>query len=198
MRLVQPSWWRRVIFVTAIASFSSTLVGFAQARSYIEDAEQFLKNGDLKSAVIQLRNAVREAPDDPKIRAQLAEAYLRTGDAAGAEREARAARDRKGDEADYLPVLMDVLLRQGKFADLIGQVQPGDRAPSIESKVRLAIGLAELALHRRDKAETTLRVAVRLDRPIASLTLLSTEGARSLGWTWPMRSTNRINTSASR
>src|SRR5712691_4025080 len=163
MRLVQSDRWRSVFLAIAMASFSLTLVGFAQARSYVEEAEQFLKNGDLKSAVIQLRNAAREAPDDPKIRAQLAAAYLRTGDLTGAEREARAARDRKGDEADYLPVLVDVLLRQGKFADLLGQVQPGDRAPSVESKVRLAIGMAELGLHRRDKAEPALREAVRLD-----------------------------------
>jgi Tfp pilus assembly protein PilF len=149
--------------VLAIAAASHLLVGVAHGSSYVEDAQQYLKKGDLKSALIQLRNAVREAPDDPKIRAQLAEAYLRTGDLPGAEREARAARDRKGDEVDYLPVLADVLLRQGKFADLIGQVQPGDRAPSVESKVRLAIGLAELALHRRDKAEPALRDAVRLD-----------------------------------
>src|SRR4029077_14850384 len=97
-------------------------VGAAHGSSYVDDAQQYLKKGDLKSAVIQIRNAVREAPDDPKIRAQLAEAYLRTGDLPGAEREARAARDRKGDEADYLPVLADVLLRRGQFADLVGQV----------------------------------------------------------------------------
>ncbi len=163
MRLVQPDRWRSVFLAIAMASFSPTLVGFAQARSYVEEAEQFLKNGDLKSAVIQLRNAVREAPDDPKIRAQLAEAYLRTGDLPGAEREARAARDRKGDEADYLPVLVDVLLRQSKFADLLGQVRPGDRAPVVESKIRLAIGMAELGLHRSEKAEPALRDAVRLD-----------------------------------
>ena len=46
---------------------------------------------------------VREAPDDPKIRAQLVEAYLRTDDLPGAAREVCAARDRDGDEADYLP-----------------------------------------------------------------------------------------------
>src|SRR5712691_5098295 len=124
MRLAQPDRWRSVFLAIAMASFSQTLAGVAHGSSYVEDAQQYLKNGDLKSAVIQLRNAVREAPDDPKIRAQLAEAYLRTGDLPGAEREARAARDRKGDEADYLPVLVDVLLRQGKFADLLGQVQP--------------------------------------------------------------------------
>jgi hypothetical protein len=29
-----------------------------------------------------------------------------------------------------------VLVRKGKFVDLIGQVQPSDRAPSVESEVR--------------------------------------------------------------
>ena len=133
-----------------MAAFAPSLVGVAHGSTYVEDAQQYLKKGDLKSALIQLRNAVREAPDDPKIRVQLAEAYLLSGDLQAAEREVRAARDRKGDEAEYLPVLADVLLRQGKFADLIGQVQPGDRPPSVESKLRLAIGLSELALHRRD------------------------------------------------
>src|SRR5947207_12259951 len=137
MGLLRPGAWLPAILVLSVAALSQSLVGVAHGRSYVEDAQEFLKKGDLKSAVIQLRNAVREAPDDPKIRAQLAEAYLRSGDLPGAEREARAARDRKGDEADYLPVLADVLLRQGKFADLIGQVRPGDRAPSAESKVRL-------------------------------------------------------------
>ena len=43
---------------------------------------------------------------------QFAGMYLRLGDAAWAEREARAARDLNADEADYLPVLIDALLLQ--------------------------------------------------------------------------------------
>ena len=62
-----------------------------------------------------------------------------------------------------MPVLADALLRQGKFADLLGQVTSGDRAAPVESKIRLAIGMAELGLHRQEKAEPALRDAVRLD-----------------------------------
>jgi cellulose synthase operon protein C len=163
MRLIRSRPWRPVMLAITIAALSQSFPGPADARSYVEDAQQSLKKGDLKAALIELRNAAREAPDDPKIRAQLADAYLRTGDAQSAEREALAALARKGDEADYLPVLAEALLRQGKFADLVGQVRDGDRAPVFESKIRLAIGIAELSLHHRDKAVPELRAAVRLD-----------------------------------
>ena len=71
--------------------------------------------------------------------------------------------ERKGDEADYIPVLADALLRQEKFADLLDLVKPGDRAPALESKVRTALGTAEAGLRDRDKAEDLLREAVKLD-----------------------------------
>ena len=111
------------------------------------DAEQYLAKGDLKAAEIELRNAVRQSPDNPVIRARLAQVYLDLGDATSAEREARAARERNGDEAGYLIILAEALLRQGKFADLISLIQPGDRAPALESKVRDALGAATAGQH---------------------------------------------------
>ena len=83
--------------------------------AYVKEAEQYIAQGNLKAAEIQLRNAIREAPQDPVLRARLAEVYLQLGDAISAEREARAARERNGNEADYLPVLADALLRQAKI-----------------------------------------------------------------------------------
>ena len=47
-----------------------------------------------------------------RIRARLAWVYLQLGNTVSAEAEARVARDRNGNEADYLPVLSDALLRQ--------------------------------------------------------------------------------------
>jgi len=110
-----------------------------------------------------LRNAIRDAPQDPVLRARLAEVYLQLGDALSAEREARAARERNGNEADYLPVLADALLRQEKFANLIDLVQPGDRDPLLESKVRTALGTAAAGLRDQAKAETLLGEAIKLD-----------------------------------
>ena len=129
----------------------------------IKDAEQYLATGNLKAAEVQFKKAVRQSPQDPVIRARLAEVYLRLDDAASAEREARAARERGGDETDYLPILADALLRQYKFADLLDLIQPGDRDAAMESKARAALGIAAAGLRDQGRAEAMLRDAIRLD-----------------------------------
>jgi putative PEP-CTERM system TPR-repeat lipoprotein len=131
--------------------------------AFVNDAEQYIAAGNLRAAEIELKNAVRQSPQDPVIRARLAEIYLRLGNAAAAEGEARAVRERGGDEKDYLPILADALLRQSKFADVLDLIHPGDRDPALESKIRTALGTAAASLHDQDKAEAMLRDAVRLD-----------------------------------
>src|SRR5437773_8131702 len=71
-----------------------------ESSASIKDADQYLAKGDLKAAEIELRNAIREAPQDPVLRARLAQIYLQLGDAVAAEREARAAQARDGNEVD--------------------------------------------------------------------------------------------------
>jgi len=134
-----------------------------ETQEYVNDAQTDVKRGNLKAAEIELRNAARQAPQDAHVRAMLAEVYLMLGDFDSAIREAHAARDLKGEEADYLLTLAQAMLRQGKFADLAGEIQPGARAPELESKVRLALAMAALGLHDRLKAETLLREAITLD-----------------------------------
>src|SRR5262249_52272425 len=99
----------------------------------------------------------------PLLRARLADVYLQLGETIAAEREARAARERNGNEADYLPVLAGAMLGQQKFANLIELVQPGNRDPVLESKVRTALGTAAAGLGDRAKAETLLGEAIKLD-----------------------------------
>jgi putative PEP-CTERM system TPR-repeat lipoprotein len=129
----------------------------------IKEAEQDVAKGNLKAAEIELRNAIRESPQDPVIRVRLAEVYLLLGDAFSAEREAKAARDRNGNEADYLPVLADSLLRQNKFTEVQDQIKPDDRKPALESQARLAFGNAAVGLQNQAKAEEMFSDAIRLD-----------------------------------
>jgi hypothetical protein len=75
----------------------------------------------------------------------------------------RKPRARDGNEADYLPVLAEALLRQEKFADIPDVIKPGDRDPALESKVRTALGTAAAGMRDRDKARVMLRDAIRLD-----------------------------------
>jgi cellulose synthase operon protein C len=155
--------WRRMVVAGAFATLACSAAYAKESTAYVKEAEQYIAQGDLKAAEIQLRNAIREAPQDPVLHARLAEVYLQEGDAVSAEREARAARERNGNEADYLPVLADALRRQEKFADLTDLVQPGDRDPVLESKVRTALGTAAAGLGDRAKAETLLGEAIELD-----------------------------------
>ncbi len=160
---LRGSRWRRLALAAAMLAAAGASASAKESPASVASAEQYIANGNLKAAEIELRNAVREAPQDPAIRAKLAAVYLQLGEPAQAEREARAARERNGDEADYLPTLANALLVQGKYADVLDLVKPGDRSPAVESKVRLALGAAAAGMRDPKKAEAMLRDAVRLD-----------------------------------
>ncbi len=155
--------WSSPAFAAALLAIACLGANAKESSTSIKDAEQYVAKGDLKAAEIELRNAVRQSPDNPVIRARLAQIYLDLGDATSAEREARAARERNGDELDYLPILSNALLRQGKFTDVLDLIQPGDRPPALESKLRTALGSAAAGMNDRDKAAAMFRDAMRLD-----------------------------------
>ena len=155
--------WHFAALAAALLALAGPTAHAVETPASAKNADHLIASGNLKAAEIELRNAVQESPQDPLLRSQLARVYLQLGDPISAEREARAARERNGKEADYLPVMIDAMLRQGKLADLADLVKPGDRAPALESKVRLALGIAAAGLHDRAKAETMLNDAIRLD-----------------------------------
>src|SRR5438132_6381754 len=159
----RPRIWRSFALAATVLAVISAAANAKESSASIKDAEQYLAKGDLKAAEIELKNAVRQSPQDPVLRARLAQVYLQLGDTAMAEREARAARERNGDEAEYLPILAEALLHQEKFADIPDQIRPGDRPPSLESKVRAALGAAAAGLGDPKQAETMWREAIRLD-----------------------------------
>ena len=170
-------WW--CLACATISLLACPVAAAKDMSASLKEAEQYVEKGNLKAAEIELRNAIRETPQDPVIRVRLAEVYLRLGEPLLAEREAKAARERHGDEADYLPVFADALLRQNKFTEVRELIKPGDRNPALESKVRLALGSAAAGLQDQANAEEMLREAARLDpgavRPKTQLArLLST------------------------
>src|SRR5271166_266023 len=163
MSQLRPSGlWRSVALAFALC-VAAHPAGAAQETSSAKGTERSLAEGDPKAELITLKNAIRKSPEDPAIRVQIAKLYFQLGDVFSAEREARAARDLKADEADYLPVLIDALLRQKKFKDLNDLMESGDRDPVLESKVRTALGTAAVRLGYDQKAEGLLRDAIRMD-----------------------------------
>ncbi|HEY6336001.1 MAG TPA: XrtA/PEP-CTERM system TPR-repeat protein PrsT, partial [Alphaproteobacteria bacterium] len=155
--------WRSLAVLAAIGMSAVPSADAKDSSDAVRDAETYLATGDLKAAMIELKNAVSLSPQDAAIRARLAKVYLQLEDFTSAEREARSARELSGDEADFLPILADALLAQKKFEDVLNVIEPGDRAPVLESQARTAIGIAAAGLHYGANAEAMLRDAIRLD-----------------------------------
>jgi Tfp pilus assembly protein PilF len=155
-------FWHSVAVAVAL-SISPYPVASAKDSGSVQDVVQSPKDEDPKAALITLKNAIRKSPRDPAIHVKLARLYFQIGDAASAEREARAARELKGEEADYLPVLLDAMLARTEFKEIYDLIEPGDRNPVLESKVRTALGTAAVRLGYDTRAEALLREAIKLD-----------------------------------
>src|SRR5450631_1227911 len=82
---------------------------------YMSNARDSLKKGDLKSAQIDLRNAVRNDPQNAEAHYWLGRVAFELGDPVAAEREAEAARQRGYDPHQTVPLLSQALLGQAKF-----------------------------------------------------------------------------------
>lgn len=84
-------------------------------------ANNAMKSGNLALALIELKNAVRLAPQNGAVRTQLGIALLQSGDAATAERELRQARTDRGPDQFILPALFEAMLARGETKELLAQ-----------------------------------------------------------------------------
>ena len=124
----------------------------------------YIAKGNFSAAEIELRNAKREAPKDAQypraVGAGLSEALAISR---YAEREARTARDLNAPGSRLHPDACRSDDAAGEIRRHPGRDQTGNRAPELESKVRVVLGLAASALRDPAKAEALLREAVALD-----------------------------------
>lgn len=135
--------------------------------SYLEDGKGYIAEGNLASAVIQLKNAVREDPENGEARWILGQTYTRIGDFQSAEKELRAAVRLGVDEALVVSDFALSYLRQGKFAEILAEVRSGERDTLIEARVLAYRGFAYLGLNQADEAEVAFAKALKLAPNIA-------------------------------
>ncbi len=159
-RLHRNCLWCAIAFALCVSPYVAAIANDSGSR---QDAVQSSKDEEPKAALITLKNAIRKSPQDAALHVKIAKLYFQLGDSASAEREARAARDLKGGEADYLPVFLDAMLVRKEFKEIYDLIEPGDRSPVLESKVRTALGTAAVRLGYDTKAEALLRDAIKLD-----------------------------------
>jgi len=148
---------------------------------HVEKAQDYLGEGNLGAANIELKNALLKNKDNTQARMMLGRVYLEAGDAAGAEKELRNA-SRLGvvDEA-VLPLLARSLLEQGKHDQL--QILYLKNAAAREQNASLLAtqGLGRLVQGNPDAARELIDEALLLDphsidAVVAMAILLTEEG----------------------
>ena len=129
--------------------------------SLLTDARQYQQKGDLKAALIQLKNAVEKSPENGEARLALGNLQLAMADLPSAEKEFRKARSLGIPAERVLPPLAKTMAQQGEFKELLEQVTPEAAA---KSAPLLALrGDALLATGKPDEAKQAYEQALALN-----------------------------------
>ena len=166
---------KRLIITTSMALAFSFTVQAAGVDEYLKDAKNYLDKGEVKSAVIQLKNALQEDPASVEARVTLGGIYLQLADGASAEKEFRRAARLNAAPERWQTGLGRALLLQNNYDAVINEIQPDPTlSGAIQADVLNLRGQALLAKKQLKAAEKAFQQALRIrpDDPQASLGLI--------------------------
>ena len=115
-------------------------------------AKTAMDKGDLRTALIELRNAVRNNPNNAEAHFRLGVIQLRMGDPVSAERALRQARDNGFDPRAITPLLAQSYMAQGKFRDLLRDFPAEGLAEQQRASILVMRGLSHMQLGELDPA----------------------------------------------
>jgi putative PEP-CTERM system TPR-repeat lipoprotein len=130
--------------------------------NFHNDAKKAMEKGDHKTAQIQLRNAVRQDPNNIEARYDLGVVNLRLGDIAGAEKDLQLAVQGGFDTERSIPDYAVTLLLQRKFDKLLSDIKPGSFTPKLNARIHALRGSAHLGLNQAPDAERELRQSLQI------------------------------------
>lgn len=124
----------------------------------LAEAKEYQQKGDVKAALIQLKNAVANSPEDGEARLALGTLQMSSGDNASAEKELGRARALGIPAERVLPLLGRTLAQQGKFKEVLELITPelaGTSAPLLSLR-----GDALLGSGKPDEAKQAYEAAL--------------------------------------
>jgi putative PEP-CTERM system TPR-repeat lipoprotein len=133
----------------------------------LTEAKQYQQKGEVKAAMIELKNAVANSPENGEARLALGTLHIETGDAVSAEKELRKALSLGIDKNRVLSPLARALEQQGKFQEMLDAI-PADRAAGSAELLTLR-GNAYLDLNDPKKAKEAYDQAAKLQPESANV-----------------------------
>jgi putative PEP-CTERM system TPR-repeat lipoprotein len=158
----------------AIVALGTSLSGCNAKKPTAEllnEAQQYVQKGEQKAALIQLKNAVAQSPEDGEARLRLGMLHMEMGDIVSADKELRKAARLGIAPARTLPLLARAMQAQGQFKQLLDEITPEaakGSAPllAMRGDAWLALGEADRA---RDAYEQALATNPRLGEALTGL-----------------------------
>jgi putative PEP-CTERM system TPR-repeat lipoprotein len=156
----------------------------------IERANEFEAKGDIKSAIIELKNAVQKEPGNAQARWRLGELYIKNKEGASSEKELEKARELGVAEEPLKYPLGQALLLQEKYQEALDRINPTKDTSStnfariLHIRASALMGLkhpkeaCDMMLEAREKDQTYIPTYWGLSRCAASQGRL--EEARAL------------------
>ncbi len=139
--------------------------GAAQSSSeYFDDAKKYFDKGEIKAAIIQLKNLLKDEPYDVKGRLLLGKSYLAVGDFSAAISEYEKARDLDAEPKDWVVHLSKAYLSIGQPRKVLENIKVD---PSLSTEIQANViantGMAYLMLRESEKAEAQFSKALEID-----------------------------------
>jgi putative PEP-CTERM system TPR-repeat lipoprotein len=123
-------------------------------------AEKSLGAGEVNAAVIDLKNLVKDEPQNGKARALLAEALLKAGDVNAAAIEIQKAKDSGASKADLLVPECALFAAKGEFDKVLAGCSPDQAQGDDKVALQIAQGQALVGLDRAAEAKAPLQAAL--------------------------------------
>ncbi|MES2317110.1 MAG: XrtA/PEP-CTERM system TPR-repeat protein PrsT [Pseudomonadota bacterium] len=143
--------WSRVAAAALAMALGFSLAGCrgADPAALMADARQYREQGDIKAAVIALKNVIQRDADNRAARLMLAELYLDQGDPQSAEKELRRALALGADGGKVTLMLARALLTQGHYERLLSDIgvdaAPAQRPALLAMRANALLGQSKIA-----------------------------------------------------
>lgn len=142
------------------------------AQALVAEAIAYQQKGDDRAAIIQLKNALQQSPNDPEIRHLLGTLYNKVGDPQSAEKELSKALSLGLDPVKVLPDLGQAWLGTGQFQQLLDETEKLNEQGDF-AELFILRGNASLALGKLEEAKALFEQTLQ-DQPASAEALIGT------------------------
>ncbi len=163
MRVYRPCLTAMLVAFAATAALPVFAAESSEDFRLLAEGRTLIKNGDYRTALIQLKKAVKSNPNNPDARFELGLLEFRSSDFVAAEKDLVQARENGFPAAKVSPLLANTYLAEGKFQQLLNNVTPCTDDRKCKADVLSFRARAYLALKNPGDADKESQAALDAD-----------------------------------